>query len=511
MPRVSLAAPSAISARAGAAVADAGGNAVDAALAATLVASVTEPGMIGPGCSGFVTVWPAEGDPVVVDGYAEMPGRGLELDPGRGFGRRISMDYGGGMETLVGPGSVATPGAFAGFGEASERYGRLPWPEVVEPSITATRDGFALSPVAAAYLAYAAEPIFDADPEGREALRRGDGERLTEGETVVVPGLADALRLVADEGPGVFYTGEIGRLMADAVLAGGGRLTRRDLAEYRAEVRAPIVVDVDEWKVATNPAPAIGGAVLAAMLLLLDDHPFTAWDSAETRRMVDVQRRVLGYRARHLADPGDRTGPVGALLAAARAGDLGGLLESGSTVHTSAVDSDGLACAITVSAGYGSGVVVPGTGLWLNNSLGELELQPHGLERFRPGDRLASNMAPTIARRSDGAVLAVGSPGASRITTALAQVLLNFIHLGMALGDAVDHPRLHVEMFEGRPTIACEPGLPVERWDDLAMRRFPGPSMYFGGVGAAMWDPHAGHFAASDPRRSGATVVAGTA
>jgi gamma-glutamyltranspeptidase/glutathione hydrolase len=511
VPRVSIAAPSLLAARAAASVADAGGNAVDAALAATLVAAVTEPGMIGPGCGGFVTVWPRDDDPIVIDGYAEMPGRGLPPDPDRGFGRRISMAYGGGMETLVGAGSVATPGGFAAFGEASERYGALPWPEVVAPSVVATENGFPLSPVAASYLAYAAEPIFDADPEGREALRGPGGARLSEGETVVIPGLSEALRLVADEGPAAFYTGEIGRRMSDAVLAGGGRLTGRDLAEYRAEVRPPTLVDVDDWKVATNPAPAIGGAVLAAMLLLLDDHPFTAWDAAETRRMAEVQRSVLRYRARHLDEPGDRAGAAEALLAAARVGDLGGLLESGSTVHTSAVDSDGLACAITVSAGYGSGVVVPGTGLWLNNSLGELELQPHGLDGFRPGDRLPSNMAPTIAKRSDGAVLAVGSPGASRITTALAQVLLNFIHLGMSLGDAVDHPRLHVEVFEGRPSIAFEPGLPVEPFGDLAARRFPGPSMYFGGVGAAMWDPRAGHFTATDPRRSGATVVAGAA
>jgi gamma-glutamyltranspeptidase/glutathione hydrolase len=267
---------------------------------------------------------------------------------------------------------------------------------------------------------------------------------------------------------------------------------------------------VDDWQVATNPAPAIGGAVLAALLLLLDDHPFHAWTAEETARMVEVQRAVLRYRARHLDEPGARNGPVRALLEAARVGDHRRLLESGSTVHTSAVDSEGLACSVTVSAGYGSGVVVPGTGLWLNNSLGELELQPHGLSSFRPGDRLPSNMAPTIARRADGSVLAIGSPGASRITTALAQVVLNFIHLGMSLGDAVAHPRLHVEVFEGKPTIAFEPGLPVEAWGDLTARRFPGPSMYFGGVGAAMWDPVAGHFEATDPRRSGATAVAGS-
>jgi gamma-glutamyltranspeptidase/glutathione hydrolase len=155
--------------------------------------------------------------------------------------------------------------------------------------------------------------------------------------------------------------------------------------------------------------------------------------------------------------------------------------------------------------------MIPGTGIWLNNSLGELELQPQGFDRLGPGSRLPSNMAPTIARRDDGSVLAIGSPGASRITTAIVQVLLNFFHLGMSLSEAVDHPRLHVEVFEGEPTIAFEPGLPVEGFDDLVLRRFPDLSMYFGGVGAAMFDPVAGLFQHADPRRALGTATGGRA
>ena len=171
------------------------------------------------------------------------------------------------------------------------------------------------------------------------------------------------------------------------------------------------------------------------------------------------------------------------LLERARIGDLGGLLGSASTIHTSCVDSDGLACAVTVSAGYGSGVMVPGTGLWLNNSLGEIELHPGGLGRLGPGERLPSNMAPSVARRPDGAVLAIGSPGASRITTAIGQVLVNFIHLGMSLSEAVDNPRLHVEVFEGRPTIAHEPGIPVEPFDGLTVTHFPAAARHFSASG----------------------------
>jgi len=141
--------------------------------------------------------------------------------------------------------------------------------------------------------------------------------------------------------------------------------------------------------------------------------------------------------------------------------------------------------------------------------LGELELLPDAGGVLEVGARLPSNMAPTIARRGDGSVLAVGSPGASRITTSLAQVLLNFVHLGMSLREAVAHPRLHVEVFEGQPTVACEPGMPIGGFDDLVVRRFPDISMYFGAVGAAMWDPRGGLFDAADPRRSGMVAVGG--
>jgi gamma-glutamyltranspeptidase/glutathione hydrolase len=361
-----------------------------------------------------------------------------------------------------------------------------------------------MSPVAASYLSYSHEAIFDVHPDSFRAIHHDDGSPIIEGELVQIQGLADSLQLLADNGPQEFYTGSLGSRMAAEVGGNGGRLTAEDLAAYRPIEREPIMVEIDDWEVAVNPPPALGGAVLAAMLLLVDDHPFADWTEDEVQRLALVQRAVLRYRSRVLERADDRSAAARRLLEAARVGDLRALLESPSTIHTSCVDTDGLACSVTVSAGYGSGVMVPGTGLWLNNSLGELELHPAGLDALAPGDRLPSNMTPAVARRSDGAVLAIGSPGASRITTAVAQVLLNFFHLGMSLTEAVDHPRLHVEVFDGRPTIAFEPGIPVASFDDLVVRRFPDLSMYFGGVGVTLWDPIAGHFEATDPRRSGA-------
>jgi len=508
--RVSIAAGSQAAADAGAGVADHGGNAVDAAIAASIVGMVTEPGIIAPGGSCFLTVWPPDGDPVVIDAYAAVPGIGGSLPDGD-LGDRVSMAYGGGMETMVGPGSIAVPGAWAGLGAASGQYGALPWAALLAPAIEVGAAGFPLSGTSASYLSYAHGPIFDREPESKRALCHADtGTRLAEGEDVRIAGLADSLGVIADEGADTWYTGSIAEAMLADLGARGGHITRDDLAMYRAIERTPTFCDVDEWLVATNPAPAIGGAVLASMLVLLDDHPFTEWSRDETKRLAQVQRAVLGYRARNYDRAIDRERVVADLLDAARAADMNRLLGSPSTIHVSAVDNSGLACSITTSAGYGSGVMIPGTGLWLNNSLGEIELAPEGAGLLEPGQRTPSNMAPTLARRSDGAVLSIGSPGASRITTSIAQVLLNFIHLGMSLSDAVSHPRLHVELFEGRPSIAYEPGVAIEAFDDLQLRRFPDLSMYFGGVAVALWDPAAGLFQAADPRRSGGVAVGGT-
>lgn len=508
MRRVSIAASSQLSANAGAVVADQGGNAVDAAVAACFAAMCTDPGIIGPGASGFLTIHPAQGDPVVIDAYAEMPGRGLEPDKFGHGGREIFMEYGGGMKTIIGHGSVATPGAIAGLGAAMDRYGELPWAVVLEPAIDWAARGFPLGRTSSDYMAYSAELIFGWLPESRAALHHPDGKRLHAGDLVRIEGLADALRLLARDGAACFYTGELGRAMIADMEANDGIITLADLEAYRPVVRAPTSLELDGWTVVTNPPPAVGGASLAALLLLLAGVPRDAPESDHVARHVAAQHAVFSYRAQQFDAADDRTEAARSLLDAARMSDFGKLLDSPSTIHVSAADSDGTACSMTVSAGYGSGVMIPGTGMWLNNSLGELELLPGGYHGFKPGTRLPSNMAPTIAYR-EGEVLAIGSPGASRITSALAQSLHNFIHRGMALSEAIDHPRLHVEEFDGSAVIAHEPGLPMVAHGDLGIRGFPDRSMYFGGVQAALWDRAAGLFEVADPRRTGGVARGG--
>lgn len=509
MRRVQIASATALAAAAGAAVADAGGNAIDAAIGASIAATCTEIGIIAPAGSGFITVWPRDGEPIVIDGYAEMPGRGLPVGEFGGGGSEVEMSYGGHTRTIVGWGSVATPGAFAAFAEAHRRFGSVEWGAILEPTARIVDAGFPVSGASAEYLDHSHRSVFGWNETSRSITHRPDGSPVGEGDIIDIPHLADTLRWVGEAGASVLYEGELGRRMAAAVRSGGGILTELDLASYRVEVREPIRFQLDEWEIATNPPPAVGGVVSSAILLLASSPPFEGWIPGEIDRMARIQRAVLRYRSEQLDDYGTRAEAAERLLACAHDGDLSAVQRSPSTVHTSTADTDGNGCSITLSAGYGAGALVPETGMYLNNSLGEVELMSEDYHTLTPGTRLVSNMAPTLARHPDGSILAIGSPGASRITTAVALVLLNFLHLGMSLREAVAHPRLHVEVFGGKPMIAHEPGLDVRSLDGMTARRFPDLAMYFGGVQAAVFDPIAGLYGAADSRRSGDTARGG--
>ena len=213
----------------------------------------------------------------------------------------------------------------------------------------------------------------------------------------------------------------------------------------------------------------------------------------------------LDFRQRNLDLAEDVGAETARLIESARSGRLLSRWTSASTVHTSVVDESGTGCAITASSGYGSGEMPAGTGLWLNNCLGEIELNRRGLDAGPVGSRLPSNMAPSVARR-DGSVLAVGSPGADRITTALQQFLINYLLFEMPLAEAISHPRVHVDTSGESPRLMAEPGLDLPD-TDLPVKVFPELVMYFGGVGAAVFDSVNGLASSADPRREGGTCI----
>ena len=468
---------------------EAGGAVVDAAIVAALTAMCTEPGICAPAGGGFLTISVPGSSPVVVDGYMSYPGLGFE---GHASSRRVTMTYGGGVTTLVGAGSIAVPGVFAGLEEASDMFGVLPWRELMQVVADTVEPGFPLGEAAWSYLTHAGEPIFSEDPVVREALF--DGDRLREtGELVSIPGLADSLRHIGDEGARTFYEGDLAREMITDIEARGGRLTMADLASYRAEIREPLEVDLRGWSLWLNPPPAVGGATVALALGELAR-------SAEPGPGVWTDALIAAFTARRdefetAPDPDN---------AVARALGRAGL-RSPSTISVSASDSEGGAVAGTFSAGYGSGVIPGTTGLMMNNALGEIELMPVAIDDLEPGGRMMSNMAPTVGRRGED-VVAIGSPGADRITTAIFSTIASLVD-GLDLAAAIDHPRAHPEFHDDGVRIAVEPGLDIGEGGH-SVRSFADLDMFFGGVnGTAIQD---GRLTAhADVRRSGAVAIYG--
>lgn len=503
---VAIAAPDPLSTQAGVQTVAAGGNAVDAALAAMITATVSAPGIVAPLGGCFINIWPTDDDPCVIDGNVEMPGRGASPDRFGGGLIRCVTTYGGGLTTYAGPGSVAVPGMFSAMGLAHQRFGTARWADLFRTSIAAISDGIPLSTTSSKYFDLVAHTIFSWDP-ATKAHYTDEGRGLPVGHLLRDENLAETLRRIADNGADYAYTGPLGEHIAADMQARGGLLTAADLAAYQPTVRPALRTRLADWDLACNPPPSIGGPVLTALLRLAEAETGPVGPRATARAM----KAVLDHRL-HKVDVADDLEAAGRdlLRIIEQFGDLG-LSSSPDTAHVSVTDTDGTTCAITASAGYGSGMTITGTGLLTNNALGEPELNRRGMHILPPGARLASNMAPTTGRRDDGARLAIGSPGADRITTALMQVLLHFCVEGRDLQSAITAPRLHVRHLDDgsvrvdheadealREDLGGQP-LPTEEHEPLAM--------YFGGVGATLAEPSGLLAAAADPRRASATAV----
>lgn len=492
-PRLGVAAGNKLGASAASEVARAGGNAVDACLAAAIMAWVAEPFFASIGGSGFIAVRVPNGDVEVIDGNNAMP---FGDPPTHGHGlKRVYLDYSNGMYTGIGGGSVATPGILAAARRAWERHGRIEWAALFEPAIAAAKEGIPFPRTSAYYLSVTYEPIWSAYDDAR-ALFSEDGKPLEDGDLLRQPALAEALARVAAD-PGDFFEGELAHEIAAAVEGDDGLMGMEDLERYVPEIRAPAATISFGWKVESNPPPAVGGAVLVHMLALLEQSNLD--DPLErTRAIVEAQRAAVGYRREKYDDPSNIAAAFSDALATYRAHT-----RSASTTHASAADADGYVCSITESNGYGSGIVVHG--MLLNNTLGEEELNPLGAHRLPPGSRCHSNMAPTIASGPDKTV-GLGSPGADRIVSAIAQTFLRIAVDGDSLADAVAAPRAHLDPRADGELLCYEPGLPG---DDLGYtpRPYDDIHMYFGAVQAASIAADGTVDAAHDPRRSGGSAL----
>ena len=492
MPRFAVAGPNRSVIDAAALAAESGGSIVDLAIVASLVAMCTEPGVCAPGGGGYLTVSIPGRDPVVIDGYVAAPGLGHR---GEVSYRTVTMEYGGGVTTLVDAGSIAVPGAFAALSEASRMFGAMPWRDLMEVVADKVDVGFPLGPAAHLYFQDAGELIYYQDPATRAALF--DLKTLKGlGELVLFEDLADTIRFIGEEGAEAFYQGDLASAIVNDLSSRGSLLTREDLASYKAVIRRPLGLTLGGWALSTNPPPAVGGVVLAAALAMV------ARGEAPLRGYVGARALRAAFRARidRLETASDLDAESQRLL-----GEIG--LRSPSTIAASVAGGDGAVVATSFSAGYGSGVIPKGTGLLMNNCLGEIELTPGGLEAQQPGERLLSNMAPTVALSRDGAV-ALSSPGADRITSALTLAIARIAYGDDDLAAAIEHPRIHPEFANDGDRFAAEAGFDGSGVD-LPIRWFDRPHMYFGGVNGAGFR-HGKLEAHADSRRAGSAAVIGT-
>jgi gamma-glutamyltranspeptidase/glutathione hydrolase len=460
------------------------------------MAWVAEPFFASIGGSGFVTVRSPGGAVEVIDGNLTMPYT-PPSEPGQGI-RRVYMDYSDGMHTGIGGGSVGVPGILAAVRRAWERHGKIEWPAILAPAIVAAREGLPFPRTSAYYLSVTWDPVWSQYPSASKIFGP-EGAPLTEGEPLIQSELAESLELIAGAGPECFYEGDLAAAIAGAIEDDGGFLNVGDLARYEAVVREPISTESFGWKIQSNPPPAVGGAVLVHMLALLAnanvDDP-----TDRLRAIVEAQSVAVGHRQEHYKDPDT----IAAGLDAAIKGVQSRAMQSPATTHTSSADSDGYACSLTESNGYGAGLVVHG--MLLNNTLGEEELNPLGIHSLRPGSRCHSNMAPTIATGGNR-VVAVGSPGADRIVGAIAQTILRLALDGESLAEAVAAPRAHLDFRNEGARLCYEPDLPGESIPGYTLRPYDEIHMYFGGVQAASVTMEGKVDAAHDPRRSGGSAL----
>ena len=486
----------------GADVLRAGGNAVDAALGAMLASFACEPLLTGLGAGGYMLVVPPGEPPTLLDFFVEAPGRGA-LPTHRAELVPISVSFGDAIQVFnIGAASVGTYGTVAGICEATTRFGSMPLAELVGPAAAMARDGVALN-ARQAYVFEILADIVTATPESA-ALFAPDGHVVREGDKVRQPELADALERLAAEGPAPFYSGDVAAKIVAWISDRGGLLTAQDLAAYEVIDREPVRARYRGRDVLTNPPPSAGGILIAYALSLLEGDsapaaPPGAPAPPDLERIVEVMERMQSERTPEFLEGLDDPGFVEGFLS--RAGPLG------STTHISVIDRAGWACSVTCSNGSCSGEVVPGTGVHLNNMLGEQDLNPLGFHRHPPGRRLPSMMAPTVVLRDGEPELVVGSAGSNRIRSAILQTIIRVIDQGMLAGPAVEAPRVHFE--DG--VVYAEPGIDTRALEAAgrAIGRFRDRNLFFGGVQAVQRDPSGRFSGGGDPRRGGDAVVVG--
>jgi gamma-glutamyltranspeptidase/glutathione hydrolase len=506
----------------GLAILKAGGNAVDAAVATAFALAVVHPAAGNIGGGGFMLIYPPGGEPVVID-YRETA-------PAAAAKHMFAKD-----ESLYSHRVVGVPGTVRGLALAHRRFGKLPWMTLVLPAVKLAREGFLLD----AHQAGSLNNVLAAASDNKELHRvfgRPDGQAWSAGDRLVQPDLAKTLEVIAEQGADAFYIGRIADLLAAEMKAGGGLITKEDLAAYQALVRQPIHGTYRGYAVYGPPPPSSGGICLLQMLNILENFDLKGHGrfAPETLHlMIEAMRRAYRDRAEYLGDPAFTKIPAHLttkeyakklaqgidLVHATKSTDLAKeirlAVEGDSTTHFSVIDKTGMAVSntYTLERAYGSRVVVKGAGFLLNNEMMDFNWRPGITDtqgtigtppnQIAPGKRMLSSQTPTILAKNGKVFLVTGSPGSRTIINTVLNIVVSVIDFDMGIQDAVDAPRLHHQWFpdevrfEGVATYPTTvTGLKAMGHNVLSTRQ---------GDAHSIWvDPHSGaYIGAADKRLSG--------
>ncbi|MEX2467448.1 MAG: gamma-glutamyltransferase [Gemmatimonadota bacterium] len=522
-----------IASEVGADVLDAGGNAVDAAIATGFALAVTHPSAGNIGGGGFMVIRFPNGRTTAIDFREKAP---LAAHP------EMWLDENGEYASDVHHDShlaVGVPGTVAGFDKAHRLYGSADWEELVDPAVGLARDGFELSETLARSLAsFVSRTPY---PATVAAFSKA-GTPYAAGETMRQPDLAATLSRIRDERRNGFYAGETARLLVAEMRQGGGIITEEDLGLYDARERAPVTGTYRGYDVISMPPPSSGGVAVVTMLNILEAYDLRAMghNSADyIHHLAETMRRAYRDRAVYLADADAVDVPVQQLTSKEHAawlrrdihGDRASVshpadvdtgYESPETTHYSVVDADGMAVSVTytLEQGYGSEIVVPGAGFLLNNEMGDFNAAPGmttagGLigtdpNLARPGQRMLSSMTPSIVAKDGDLVAVIGSPGGRTIINTTLQLILNLVDFKMGIQEAVDAPRIHHQWLPDRIRIEEGGATPeaVRRLEEM------GHTVQMGGrqgsANSVGIDPSTGErVGAPDPRSTDAGARAG--
>jgi len=487
-----------------------GGNAFDAVLAAMLTACVAEPVLASLGGGGFLLGQMTNGRTTLYDFFTQTPHTKLaksdvDFHP-------IMADFGAAQQEFhIGLGSIATPGMIGGLFAIHRDLCRLPLDIIMEPAKQAARNGVRLNSFQH-YISTVVHPIINANPAARKLYENRKGELAIENDLITHPEFADLLEALAREGEALFYQGELGQQLVKACREAGGYLRMQDLEEYQVEQRKPLLFNYRGNRIVTNPAPSIGGTLIAFTLSLLEStqinhHPA---DSKEHLQLLaHAMRLTQQLRHEESIDQQINSASIDKLIKGPLFEHYCQTLEkhtvcSRGTTHISIIDADDNFASMTLSNGEGSGYVLPGSGIMLNNMLGEEDLNPHGFHQWPENRRIASMMSPTLAFTADGRAIAIGSGGSNRIRSAIVQVLINLLDFNMSLDDAVEHSRIHFE--SGLLNIESGPSQQVVKTlknEFNQLKHWPEKNLFFGGTHCVMHDSNGDLHAKGDSRRGG--------